>query len=73
LLVEHKTDVLARIADEVIVLAGGSVALAGPAAAVLADARLAELGVDPPARVRLEREVRSSRLEWSAALAEAIE
>ncbi len=73
LLVEHKTDVLARIADEVIVLAEGSVALAGPAAAVLADPRLAELGVEPPARVRLERVVRASGLEWPAALAEAIE
>lgn len=73
LLVEHKTDVLARIADEVVVLAGGSATLTGPAAAVLADPRLPELGVEPAAQVRLEREVRASGLEWSAALAEAIE
>ena len=72
LLVEHKTDVLARIADEVVVLAAGSVALAGPAADVLADPRLSELGVEPPTRVRLEREVRASGLGWSAALAEAM-
>ena len=71
-LVEHKTDVLARIADEVVVLAAGSVALAGPAADVLADPRLSELGVEPPTRVRLEREVRASGLGWSAALAEAM-
>ena len=73
LLVEHKTDVLAQIADEVVVLERGAVALSGPAATVLADPRLVELGVEPPAGVRLERAVRASGLEWSAALAEAIE
>jgi energy-coupling factor transport system ATP-binding protein len=72
LLVEHKTDVLARIADEVVVLAEGAVVLAGPAAAVLADPHLAGSGVELPARVRLEREVRTAGLEWPAALAEAI-
>jgi energy-coupling factor transporter ATP-binding protein EcfA2 len=73
LLVEHKTDVLARIADEIVVLERGVVALSGRAAAVLADPRLVELGVEPPAAVRLERAVRASGVEWSAALAEAIE
>ena len=71
LLVEHKTAVLARIADEVIVLERGAAALSGPAAIVLADPRLAELGVESPAAVRLERAVRSAGIEWSAALAEA--
>jgi energy-coupling factor transporter ATP-binding protein EcfA2 len=73
LLVEHKTDVLARIADEVIVLERGAVAMSGAAAVVLADQRLVELGVEPPAAVRLERAVRASGLEWSVALAEASE
>lgn len=73
LLVEHKTDVLAQIADEVIVMDRGSVALSGPAGSVLADPRLVELGVEPPAAVRLERAVRSSGIEWSTVLAEAIE
>jgi energy-coupling factor transporter ATP-binding protein EcfA2 len=72
LLVEHKTAVLARIAQEVIVLERGAAALAGPAATVLADPRLTQLGVEPPAAVRLEREVRSSGIEWTAALAEAM-
>jgi energy-coupling factor transporter ATP-binding protein EcfA2 len=72
LLVEHKTDVLARIADEVVVLERGAVALAGAAAPTLADPRLAELGVEPPAAVKLERMVREAGIEWSAALAEAI-
>ena len=69
---EHKTDVLARIADEVVVLERGAVALAGAAAPTLADPRLAELGVEPPAAVKLERMVREAGIEWSAALAEAI-
>ncbi|MGD0863197.1 MAG: ABC transporter ATP-binding protein [Candidatus Limnocylindrales bacterium] len=73
LIVEHKTDVLAQIADEIVVLERGAVALSGPATAVLGDPRLAKLGVEPPAPVRLERAVRTSGLEWSAALAEAIE
>jgi energy-coupling factor transporter ATP-binding protein EcfA2 len=73
LLVEHKTDVLARIAQQVVVLAEGSVAMTGPTGAVLEDPRLAELGVEPPARVRLEREVRASGVEWTAGLAAAIE
>jgi energy-coupling factor transporter ATP-binding protein EcfA2 len=73
LLVEHKTDVLARIADEVVVLDRGAVVLSGPAAVVLSDSRLAELGVEPPAGVRLERAVRASGLEWSAELEEAVE
>jgi ABC-type methionine transport system ATPase subunit len=73
LLVEHKTDVLARIADEVVVLDRGAVAFAGAAAPALADPRLGELGVESPAAVRLERMVRAAGLEWSAAVAEAIE
>jgi energy-coupling factor transport system ATP-binding protein len=73
LLVEHKTDVMAQIADDVVVLERGAVAIAGPAAAILADPRLVELGVEPPAAVRLERAVRASGVEWSAALAKATE
>jgi energy-coupling factor transport system ATP-binding protein len=71
LIVEHKTEVLAGVADEVAVLDGGMVAMTGEAGAVLGDPRLVELGVEPPAGVRLERAVRSAGLEWSARLAEA--
>jgi energy-coupling factor transporter ATP-binding protein EcfA2 len=55
LVVEHKTDLLARIADRVIVMAAGQVALDGAASVVLADPRLVELGADPPAAIRLRR------------------
>jgi energy-coupling factor transporter ATP-binding protein EcfA2 len=72
LLVEHKTDVLASIADEVVVLDGGTVALAGEAGPTLADPRLPDLGVDPPAAVRLRAGLQSAGVEWTARLAEAI-
>jgi energy-coupling factor transporter ATP-binding protein EcfA2 len=72
LLVEHKTDVLARIADRMAVLAGGKIALAGPAAEVLADERMVEFGVEPPSRVRLERGLRAAGVAVTARIAEAM-
>ena len=67
LIVEHKTDVLARIADRIVILDGGAVALSGAAADVLADPRLPALGVEPPARVALERAIRAAGIELPAA------
>ncbi len=55
LIAEQKTDLLAAVAGRIVVLAAGRVAMEGPAAAVLADPRLEELGVAPPADVRLRR------------------
>lgn len=55
LVVEHKTDLLASIADRVVVLAGGAVAADGPVGDVLADERLGGWGVDAPSAVRLSR------------------
>jgi energy-coupling factor transport system ATP-binding protein len=55
LLVEHKTGLIARIADEVAVLVAGRIVQRGPTADVLGDPVLEEHGVDPPPTVRLER------------------
>ena len=55
LVAEHKTDLLARICTRVIALEAGRVVLDGPAHEVLADPRLPELGVAPPAPVQLQR------------------
>jgi energy-coupling factor transport system ATP-binding protein len=55
LLAEHKTDLLDGVADRVLVLHDGQVAMAGPAPEVLADPRLPQLGVSPPSRIRLSR------------------
>jgi energy-coupling factor transporter ATP-binding protein EcfA2 len=68
LVTEQKTDLLAAVATRVAVLDGGRIAIEGPATEVLGDPRLLDLGVAPPAAVRLRRAaddagVRSERLE----------
>ena len=55
LVAEQKTDLLASICDRVVARDAGRVALDGPAAEVLGDPRLADLGVAAPASVRLRR------------------
>jgi energy-coupling factor transporter ATP-binding protein EcfA2 len=55
LVAEQKTDLLARICARVVALDTGRVVLDGPADHVLADPRLSDLGVAPPAAVRIER------------------
>jgi prepilin-type processing-associated H-X9-DG protein len=59
---EQKTDLLAAICDEVLVIDGGRIALEGSAMRVLEDPKLGELGVAPPAAVRLERAAREASL-----------
>lgn len=54
LIAEHDTDLLGRLCSRVVALVAGRMALSGPAEAVLTDPRLVELGVEPPARVRLQ-------------------
>jgi energy-coupling factor transport system ATP-binding protein len=55
LIVEHKTEVLARVCDAMLILVDGVLAADGDAASVLADPRLADWGVEAPALVRLRR------------------
>ncbi len=55
LVAEQKTDLLAEVAAEVVVLADGRMALHGPTETVLADPRLVELGVAAPSAIRLRR------------------
>jgi energy-coupling factor transport system ATP-binding protein len=62
LVVEHKTDLLARVAGRVVALADGRIALQGPARDVLADPALVELGVAPPSDVRLRRTLSAAGL-----------
>lgn len=63
LIAEQKTDLLAEIASEVVVLAEGSVAMRGPAREVLRDPALVELGVAPPTAVNLRRAVLGAGLD----------
>jgi energy-coupling factor transport system ATP-binding protein len=53
LIAEHKTDLLDGLCSRIIAIDEGAVVLDGPATEILADPRLVELGVEPPARVRL--------------------
>ncbi len=55
LVAEQKTDLLAEVASDVVVLSEGRTALRGRAGEVLEDPRLIELGVAPPSAVRLRR------------------
>jgi energy-coupling factor transport system ATP-binding protein len=55
LIAEHKTDLLDRLCGRIVVVDGGRIVLDGPTATVFDDPRLADLGVEPPARARLGR------------------
>ena len=63
LLVEHKTDLIGRIADRVALLDEGRVVLHGSAREVLGDPALETHGVQPPALVRLRRRLSAAGLD----------
>jgi energy-coupling factor transport system ATP-binding protein len=63
LVVEHKTDVLARVADRVVALDAGKVVLGGRAQDVLGNPALVDLGVAPPSDVRLRRALSAAGLD----------
>jgi energy-coupling factor transporter ATP-binding protein EcfA2 len=71
LVAEQKTDVLARMASRVVALDHGRMVLDGETDAVLGDPRLVELGVTPPAAVRIRRAASAAGL-GSAALEGAL-
>ncbi len=55
LIAEHRTDLLDALCDRVVVIDGGSIVSEGRAASILADPRLTDWGVAPPARVTIDR------------------
>jgi len=67
LIVEHKTDLLARLCDEVAVLDTGTIVRRGPTRDVLADPELEALGVVAPGPARLRRAVEASGRRWDPA------
>lgn len=71
LVAEQKTDLLAAICSRVVVLDGGRVAQLGPAAEVLGDRRLRDLGVAEPSAVRLQRAAEAAGVH-DARLSEAL-
>ena len=65
-IIEQKTDLLARLATRVAVVDAGRIAFEGAAADVLADPRLAGLGVAPPSPIRLLHAAESAGLSAPA-------
>jgi energy-coupling factor transport system ATP-binding protein len=55
LITEHDTDLLSGLCSRVVVVDGGKLVAEGLTSDVLSDERLDEWGVEPPARVRLQR------------------
>ena len=71
LVVEHKTDLLARLAARVVVLDAGTIALAGAVSDVLSDPALHALGVEPPSAVALQRAIADAGLALDPGVLEA--
>ena len=74
LIAEHKTDLLDGLCSRIVAIDAGRIVLDGPTTVVFDDPRLAELGVEPPARARLGRAFARLGLDESvigAALADA--
>lgn len=63
LLIEHKTELLAQVADEAVALDRGRVVLAGPVAEVLSAPELERLGVDPPPDLRVRRALEAAGVD----------
>lgn len=68
LIAEHKTDLLDGLCQRLVVLDGGEVVLRGPTADVFADPLLEQIGVEPPARIRLRRALSASDVDGAGEL-----
>jgi energy-coupling factor transporter ATP-binding protein EcfA2 len=64
LLVEHRTDLLAELCEQVIVLVDGAVTTMGPTARLLGDPGLEEAGVSSPSGTRLRRAIAQAGISW---------
>jgi energy-coupling factor transporter ATP-binding protein EcfA2 len=66
LIAEHKTDLLDGLCTRIVAIDGGRIVLDEPTAEAFDDPRLAGLGVEPPARVRLSRLLASRNVDRAA-------
>ena len=64
LIAEHKTDLLARMCDEIAVINAGAIVARGSVESVLTDPSLSGWGVAPPADVALRQAVVAAGLTW---------
>lgn len=72
LVAEHKTDLLDGLCRRTVVIDNGQIVLDGPTAEVFADPILVKLGVEPPARIRLQRALAAAGREVPPALEQLI-
>lgn len=68
LIAEHKTELLDGLCVRTLVLKEGQIVLDGPTSEVLADPALTALGVEPPARVRLQRALTEAGIDAEGSL-----
>jgi energy-coupling factor transporter ATP-binding protein EcfA2 len=64
LIVEHRTDLLAELCHEVLVLVDGAISATGAAGTMLGDPALEDVGVSPPAATRLRQAAERAGLDW---------
>jgi energy-coupling factor transporter ATP-binding protein EcfA2 len=72
LFVEHRLELVAPIADQLIILAGGKVWKSGPPADVLLSEEIHEVGLSPPTVVELQRRLQSAG-RWPGSLNLSVE
>ena len=74
LVAEHKTDLLDGLCTRIVAIHDGRIVVEGRTGTVFEDPRLADLGVEPPSRVRLARAIGEEALtsEVVAAMAAAV-
>jgi energy-coupling factor transport system ATP-binding protein len=71
LIAEHKTDLLDEVCGRIVAIDAGRIVRDGPTIEVFGDARLTEIGVQPPARERLRGALEAAGLDHaSVALAD---
>jgi energy-coupling factor transporter ATP-binding protein EcfA2 len=65
LIAEHKTDLLDGLCSRIVAVDDGRIVMDGPPTTVFDDARLAEIGVEPPSRARLARALGAAGMDAS--------
>ena len=73
LIAEHKTDLLDGLCNRIVAIDAGRIVRDGPAAVILDDPALADLGVEPPARARLTRALAGTGVDAGVVAAVASE
>lgn len=66
LIAEHKTDLLADLCDEIVVIDAGTIVAHGPTSKILEDPALRGWGVTPPGEISVRQAAAAAGIEWRA-------